>query len=279
MWTLTDAELSAAIARADPLPGVPLPTLRPDARAAAPEPAAPAIAILAQPERALSLTLNARDALGFHPGLVAARGGKVATLVHSRHGWRVALHADAAAAIGSLATELGLDGAHAAAKRLVLDLAGFAALVAAADVLQEAELRAQLDRLRLPPAQLTPRALETSLAHGLASGDPRFAVCAARWSAPVSLAPARGKMKEGLKRLEGAGLDVARTLTQLHAGAGVTALAWAEGKARTSAHAMTLAGASARWWLDWEGVPVAPQVTITSPTPSEAKAKLVSWLA
>ncbi|MEV6137230.1 SH3 domain-containing protein [Nocardia sp. NPDC051990] len=90
-----------------------------------------------------------------------------------------------------------------------LDLITFAALLAAADAAQEARLAAVLRRNVAPgPLELRALELEEQLAKGLASGDTRWALSAAKGAAPVSLAAAAGRMTEGLARL--ALLDLVR---------------------------------------------------------------------
>lgn len=277
-WDLDDAQLAAGLEAAKPAPDVPLPRLRADARASAPPESEAALAILAQPARALSLTINAQDALGFAPALVATQGAQVAALTQTREGWALALHANASAAIDALAPALGLDGAVAGSARHTFDLSGFAAILAAADLTQEAALEARLRRLRLPPPEITARQLERSLARGLTTGDTRWAVCAARWSAPVSLAAARRTMKEAVQALDETSWALARSLADVRAGAGITALAWENGARRVKADAMTLATPGALWWLDWEGVPSSPRVVMSAADAATVNAKLAGWL-
>lgn len=276
----TDAQVAAALrdAKGATAPGVPLPSLALDASAHAPQEATDAIPILVSPERALSVNVNARDALGFRPGLVATRDKRTASLLQSADGWEIAIDDAPATTIDRLMPELGLDGAHASGPKLTLDLAGFAALVAAADVLQRARLEARLDRRHLPPPALTPRALEKSLAHGLATGDPRWAVCATRWLAPVSLKGARGRLKEGLRAIDGPGIEIAAALADLQGGAGVTALAWDQGARHVRGHGIVLGTRRGGWWFEWSGVPVAPHVKVTPVGVAEVRGKLVGWL-
>lgn len=278
-WRLTDAQLAQALLGVPRAPGVPLPTLVQEAKVEVPAGADAAIRLLAAPQRALALTVNSVRHLGFHPALVASRDGQAASLLHLDDGWHLRLHAAPTEAVLALGHALAVEAMKAApGARLSLDLTGFCGVLAAADVEQEAELRSRLDRRHLPPPALSPRALEKSLAHGLASGDARWAVCATRWTAPVSLGAARGRMKEGMKALGNGGLEVARTMTRLRGGAGVTAIAWTGGERVVQGHAQTLATEDGLWWVGWDGIPVAPHVTLAGVSGAEAQAKLVAWL-
>lgn len=278
MARFSDAQVAVALRDAKPAPGVPLPTLRVDERATAPADLHEATSVLAAPQRALSLNVNARDALGFRPGLLAVRDARSALLLQGPEGWDLHVEGSVAAAIERLLPELGVDGGPATGPRLTLDHVGFAALVAAADVLQHAKLQARLDRRHLPPPELTARALERSLAHGLATGDARWAVCATRWLAPVSLKGARGKMKAGLEAIQGPALEVAHALTEITGGAGLTALEWAGGARNVRGHAVVLATRNGGWWCEWSGVPVAPHVKIAPIAAADLRTRLVGWL-
>jgi hypothetical protein len=89
---------------------------------------------------------------------------------------------------------------------LTLDLTGYAAALAMADVLQVARLGARLARERRPLPVLTPELLEGQLAKGTRTADTRWAVTAAQMAGPADLRPAAGKMAVGLAALQAAGL-------------------------------------------------------------------------
>ncbi|MEK7216641.1 MAG: hypothetical protein AAB289_13705, partial [Chloroflexota bacterium] len=88
---------------------------------------------------------------------------------------------------------------------LTLNLAGYAALLAAADALQSARLASRLARSRVPEPQFTAAELERQLALGLDSADSRWAVTAARLIAPLPLAGAAGQLESGCAALVASG--------------------------------------------------------------------------
>jgi hypothetical protein len=97
-------------------------------------------------------------------------------------------------------------------------LSGYAALLAAADALQTARLKARLARTPQPQPVFTPEELEALLNQGLTATDTRWAVTAGRMAAPVQLQLAQGQMAEGLAGLHDVGLmtraDGGATFTQ-----------------------------------------------------------------
>jgi hypothetical protein len=92
-----------------------------------------------------------------------------------------------------------------------LDLAGFAALVAASDVARATRLERALDRSTDgAPVTFTAADLDAALDRGMAGTDARWAVDAARVISPPVFATAAGRMADGLKSLAGAGLVAAK---------------------------------------------------------------------
>ena len=89
---------------------------------------------------------------------------------------------------------------------LELDLAGYAALLATADVLQADRIAARASRTKLLPTILSPERLAQQLDAGLKAIDTRWAVTAARLVAPVDLRHATSRLPQGLVQLEQAGL-------------------------------------------------------------------------
>lgn len=89
---------------------------------------------------------------------------------------------------------------------LELDLAGYAALLASADVLQSGRLAARASRAKLPPATLTLERLTEQFEAGLKAVDTRWAVTAARLVAPVDLRHAGARLSKGLEQLQRLGL-------------------------------------------------------------------------
>lgn len=94
-------------------------------------------------------------------------------------------------------------------KLVALDLTGYAAILAAADLVQAARLQERTSRGEIQPAPvITPQSLQAQLEQGLQRQDTRWAVTAARKVCPVDLAAAVGKMAEGITVLVRAGLAV-----------------------------------------------------------------------
>ncbi len=91
-------------------------------------------------------------------------------------------------------------------RTLTLNLAGYAALLAAADLLQVTQLESRLARAMTPMPALPPEALQTQLQKGMTNIDTRWAVTAGGMVAPVGLQAASGRMAEGLAALAAAGL-------------------------------------------------------------------------
>lgn len=90
-----------------------------------------------------------------------------------------------------------------------LDVSGFAALLAAADALQEHRLRERLDRVTATTPVLTPDRLEELWQRGLTSDDSRWAAAAGRLGAPVDPASVTGRLGQGLDQLRAAKLVTA----------------------------------------------------------------------
>jgi hypothetical protein len=89
---------------------------------------------------------------------------------------------------------------------LELGLAGFAALLAAADASQSASLRARLAREVRSRPPLNAELLEAMLRDGLAAQDTRWAVTAAALVTPADLRSATGAMAAGIGELQQARL-------------------------------------------------------------------------
>lgn len=98
--------------------------------------------------------------------------------------------------------------------RYDLDLPGFVALLAAADVLQFAALMARIERApRRPPPPLGAEQLHGMVERGLQAPDTRWAVTAGAAAAPVGLGLGPGDLAAGLRTLAASGLVEGRTLT------------------------------------------------------------------
>jgi len=89
---------------------------------------------------------------------------------------------------------------------LELSLAGYAAVLACADALQAATLRARAARQPLATFPVTAELLEAQLRQGLAASDTRWAVTAAQPITPGDLGTATGSLAAGLGELQQEGL-------------------------------------------------------------------------
>jgi len=94
---------------------------------------------------------------------------------------------------------------HPGESKVSLDLSGYGAMLATADVIQEARLRARLDRIRQPVPAITTQLLEEQLIKGLDNTDTRWAVTAGRMVCPTHLRSATGRMQEGAEQFRAGG--------------------------------------------------------------------------
>jgi hypothetical protein len=150
-------------------------------------------------------------------------------------------------------------------KAVELDLPAYVAILAAADAIQTARLAARVSRSRVPAPTLTANLLAEQLEKGLASRDTRWAVTAARLTAPVDLGIAKGQMARGIEKLQSlgfvkpvpngygltkAGLNVAGPLGHLLNASGlVLVMADAAGGNQTTVATMNLFRTMASIWL------------------------------
>lgn len=159
--------------------------------------------------------------------------------------------------------------ARPGSKALTLDLPAYAALLAVADLLQQARLEARLARERQPLPLITAAAAAEQLARGLESNDTRWAVTAGRAVCPADITQARGHLAAGLDSLARAGLleaaeggtsptaagfELFGDLGRLLNSAGLV-LASADGDERVAlAHLTLLRCAEAIWYVAWRRI-------------------------
>jgi len=94
---------------------------------------------------------------------------------------------------------------HPGKSPLKLGLSGYGAMLAVADTIQEARLRARIERTRQPVPAITAQLLEEQLIKGLDNTDTRWAVTAGRLVCPTHLRSATGRMQEGAEQLRAGG--------------------------------------------------------------------------
>jgi hypothetical protein len=87
-----------------------------------------------------------------------------------------------------------------------LDLGAYAALLATADALQVARLRARLSRQAQPEPVFSAELLEEQLQEGLRASDTRWAVTAGQFVCPARLESVQGRLGNGMAALGRAGL-------------------------------------------------------------------------
>jgi hypothetical protein len=130
-------------------------------------------------------------------------------IIQGRHeqGWDLILLPTVAQAIVMVDDLLSLTRlpSQVGSEAVELDLPGYVAILAAADAIQSARLTARASRSRVPSPTLTTQLLVEQLEKGLASLDTRWAVTAARLTAPVDLGRAKGQMARGVEQLQAAG--------------------------------------------------------------------------
>jgi hypothetical protein len=169
-----------------------------------------ALRVAADPRRVVSvLSLFAGDPhLRQATFLQAAEGTPVVVQRREKQGWDLVLLSSIAQAVVMVDDLLSLSRlpSQPGSAVLELDLAGYAALLSAADVLQARRIAARSSRGKLPPPTLSLPLLMEQFEAGLKAVDTRWAVTAGRLVAPVDLRHAASRLPEGLEQLHRVGL-------------------------------------------------------------------------
>jgi hypothetical protein len=172
--------------------------------------AAACLAILADPARQLSVRINDAGEASWRETLIlrgADQGGLVARGTIDNGGFDLAFLATPTQAAVLLDDVIGLTALAAlpGAWSVDLELPAYAALLASADLIQAAMLRARMERTDSAMPVLTVPALEEQLKLGIKHHDTRWAVSAGSQVCPVQLAGALGKLNIGAKELSSLG--------------------------------------------------------------------------
>ena len=185
-------------------------------------------------------------------------------------------------------------GSSGTSGSLDLDLPGFGALLACADVVQERRLQAWLERnVDLGPVVLTSQLLEDQLGRGLLGQDTRWAVTAALAADPAGLGRAAGGMDDGLTALRDAtlvepgpggyvltdtGRDLAFGFGKLVTTGSLSVGVAGTGRVDAIAYLSVFRTPAAIWLASWSGLAgPAPRVRLWSPS-AEAAIRVVRGL-
>ncbi len=224
--------------------------LSPDAKQVTPA-ARAALEVLADPSRVTVVLANVAGEATCTESVILSRRPEGPYVMAAREPDAVdlALLPDRGAALAMIDSLLSISTlpARADTNAQELDLAGAAALAAAADVFQEAELRARLERrVDAPDPALTEEAMEEQMARGRASVDTRWACSLAQLIYPAaSLTGVKGRQGAGLASLEKAGVVKGETAGHTASDAGkdlIESLTRLVGGGSVSTGAMTAAG-------------------------------------
>lgn len=168
-----------------------------------------ALRVAADPHRVLTvLAFFAGDANLRHVSFIQGTSeNPVVVQGRQKQGWDLILLPTVAQAIVMMDDLLSFTRlpSQVGSEAVELDLPGYAAILAAADAIQSARLTARASRSRVPSPTLTAPILVEQLEKGLASPDTRWAVTAARLTAPVDLGLAKGQMARGTEKLQAVG--------------------------------------------------------------------------
>ena len=258
---------------------------------------AAALAVLAQPVRILTLTVNVPGVAewAIHQFAAPSTGGPYVIVSSSAEGSELFILSSVLEVVAILDDLLDLTTypARPVNPDLELDLASWVGLMAASDVQHQAALHAELERRSSPAVTFDAEALEKQLVAGLKGQDSRWAVTATVPIAPVDLRDRRpsgqdaltalvrsglAEMKNGAARLTALGQDLGELIEQSLKVASFT-LVFSENGREVRAGEITIIRSPLRFGLAfWHGNGADLRATFLEPTPEAAAEMLREML-